>query len=371
MVATAFPDPAKVRQTAFDQQLKLEQAKGLIEIKKKEIEAQAKATERGARPLGSARQVVGEDGKPHWVQFIQDPNGRVIKEDLGEAPSSTQKLDSTQQLARDLHSEDKSTSEIAQAKLTKLLQPPKTSASRSSKGGSSAGPSGIAIPDDALRTLARREITQGLKPSFGLSAKDPNRAKYNRILAEEYAKDPDAASALADYKSGTSSLMQLQKLKAQIGSFDKAFNSDLANAREASEAVSRSDVRRFNSWQQFVQADLTDNPKLAQLRVAAQTAVNQYARLMYSATGGGTSTDSARKDAESLLSSAMAKGSFNAALAQMEKEAKNRIAGINDQISDQQEQMNKRSPGASKLSPPSPKGPPPKTADEYLKSLTQ
>lgn len=220
------------------------------------------------------------------------------------------------------------------------------------------------MTDDELRALAKREIQTGVKPSFGMG-KSGERDRYNKISAETWAKDPNAASDRAAYKAGTADLTTLMRLKGQIGSFDNAFQLDLDNAREAAAKVPRSQSRKWNSFEQMVQSNLSDYPELAQLSVAAQTAVNQYARLVSSATGGGTSTDTARKEAFGILDKAMASGSFNAALDQMQKEAGNRIKGIDSEIDKTKSGM--VSPRGQK-SLPTPSGKP-KTADDYLKSI--
>jgi hypothetical protein len=213
------------------------------------------------------------------------------------------------------------------------------------------GSSNLQTSDEDLRTLADREIHQSIKPIFGRGA-DPNRTRYNAILAEQYRNDPDAASAASAYKAGSANLTQLTKVRGTVSSFEDAFKLDLGNAEEAAKAVPRSSAKLFNSWSQLASANLTDNPDLAAFRVATQTAINQYARLMFSATGGGTSTDSARAHAEDLLNTAMAKGTYAAALGQMKKEVANRVTGLDDEIDAQKKKMSGGGRGQP-LTPPS------------------
>lgn len=192
------------------------------------------------------------------------------------------------------------------------------------------------VSDDDLRSAAQAEIVQGpsARPSFGLG-KSKIRNRYIHILAQERAKDPDFLSAQASYKAGSANLSSLTKLKGTIGAFEEAFQADLKNARDASAKVPRTQAKLVNKYEQLFQKDLTDYPELAEFAVYAQTVVNQYARLVSSATGGGVSTDTARGEALAILNSGMAKGSFDAALKAMETEAKNRVAGIDKQIETQ------------------------------------
>jgi hypothetical protein len=199
------------------------------------------------------------------------------------------------------------------------------------------------LSSEDLRALAQRQILTGEKPSFGLG-KSKDRDAYNRALAEELRNDPDSASARAAYKAGSANLGQLAKVRGQVGAFEDAFQADLKNAETAAANVPRGSSKKFNSWVQLAQANLEDDPELAAFRVATQTAVNQYARLMFSATGGGTSTDSAREHAEGLLNTAMGKGSYGAALKQMQLEVKNRTAGLDKEIDEQKKNLGKPSP---------------------------
>jgi hypothetical protein len=90
---------------------------------------------------------------------------------------------------------------------------------------------------------------------------------------------------------------------------------------------------------QLFSAKATDNPELAEFAVYAQTAINQYSRLVSSASGGGVSTDAARQEAIAILNKNMAKGAFNAALNAMQKEAKNRVSGIQTEIDKQKKRL--------------------------------
>ena len=199
---------------------------------------------------------------------------------------------------------------------------------------------GSSIPESELRVLAQREIKTGVKPSFGLSAKDPNRARYNRILADELTNTPDYLSAIPSYKAGSANLAQLTKIKGVIGSLEGAFKLDIQNALDASDKVPRTDLGIFNKWEQIVKANLTDHPELASFRVAVQTAVNQYARIMSAGAGGGSRTTvNAQQHAEELINAAMPSGTLKSALDQMKKEADNTVSGVDQQIQEQTKGM--------------------------------
>ncbi len=191
--------------------------------------------------------------------------------------------------------------------------------------------------DDATtKASALYGLMTNHNPSFGLG-KSNQRDAYNKARAEIIDDlGPDGVAKLqASYKAGSGALANVVKQRATVGAFENTFESDLDNARKAAEDVPRKQASLFNSWQQLAQAKLADNSPLAKFRVATQTAINQYARLMFSATGGGTSTDTARADAEKLLSTAMAQGSYGAAIDQMQLEVKNRTKGLDAEIQKQ------------------------------------
>lgn len=238
------------------------------------------------------------------------------------------------------------------------------------------------ISDEQMLASVKYSIQTGTKPSFGMSAKDPMRQQFNRVMTEYLASDPQAAEDRASYKAGSANLTQLTRLRGQIGSFEAAFQSDLENAREAARKIPRTSIKKFNSFEQFLQSDFTDNPDLAEFAVYAQTAINQYSRLVSSASGAGVSTDTARKEALAILDKAMPTGAFEAALNAMQKEAGNRIKGIDSEIKKQRIQMDlgggRSQQGSAPQGQSETQGSPssasrpktaPKTAAEYLKGL--
>jgi len=183
----------------------------------------------------------------------------------------------------------------------------------------------------AMKSAALFELMTGDKPTFGLG-KSADRDLYNKARNELLAQlgPADIAAMRSAYRGGSAELTALLKRTGALDAVESAFQYDIANARDASAEVPRSDMRKYNTWKQFVQADFTDNPKLAKLRIAAQTAANQYARIMASSGSGSVTTDGARAHAEELLSAAMANGTFDAALEQMDKEAKNMTKGLGE-----------------------------------------
>jgi hypothetical protein len=302
-----------------------------------------------------------------WIPAEESPDGKITKMDgspvdpkdivdvnkTGQPPPPKYTGELGERVNAQKVVDDKSIPETApekkaaRATLKSLDQKAKAVEARIEQGSKPS-----TITDEEFRALAQRQMITGEKPGFGLG-KSADRDRYNKVYAEELLKDPDSAAARAAYKAGTANLTQLSKIRGQIGSFEDAFQADLKNAREAATSVPRSSVKLYNNWQQLAKANLEDSPELAAFRVATQTAINQYARLMFSATGGGTSTDSARAHAEDLLNAAMASGAYEAALTQMNKEAKNRTKGLDDEIEKQRKGLGSPSPNGKLNGPTS------------------
>jgi hypothetical protein len=317
-------------QLTEQQRLEIAQRNRLEQIQE---QGQITAQNRGGKVL---RSWTGDDGREHVLmeypgqQPVEEIHGGVKTPALS-APRMTGEYGQREMAQKTLDNPNASEGEKKQAQATiDSLD------AKDKKVAKISEPAIQSIPDAKLREIADFEITTGRKPSFGLG-KSADRDRYNAIFADQLERNPQAAADRATYQAGKANLTQLTRMRGQISSFEDAFQADLQNAKDAADNVSRGSMRTFNSWQQFAQANLEDNPQLAAFRVATQTAINQYARLMYSATGGGVSTDSSRAHAEELLNTAMATGAFSAALSQMQKEAKNRVAGIDQEIKGQTE----------------------------------
>ncbi len=221
---------------------------------------------------------------------------------------------------------------------------------------------------ETLRTSVLYEIMTGQRPAFGLG-KSAQRDAYNEERAKVIEElGPQAEQLKAAYKAGNSGLTRAITQRVQIGAFENTFQKAIDQAEDASSNVPRSDARLFNSWQQLAQANLTNNPELARFKVAAQTAINEYSRIVSSATGGGVSTDTARREAENILNTAMSKGSFSAALEQMKKEADFRTQGLDQEINRMVGQLGQSPSGPGRGGTPTP---PPPDVNPNVQSILQ
>ena len=73
-------------------------------------------------------------------------------------------------------------------------------------------------------------------------------------------------------------------------------------------------------------------PAIQKFDAAVRTAINEYAKVTSSATGGSVTSDSARKEVESMLNSAQTPEQVTAVTKLLRQEMGNRKAGYNKQI---------------------------------------
>jgi hypothetical protein len=181
--------------------------------------------------------------------------------------------------------------------------------------------------------LAQMDIILGRTTAFGLG-KSQDRDVYNRAKADLMMTGGlgEAMGIKGDVASRTRALGTLANQRGQIGAFEKTLGANLDQVLLRSAQVGRTGSRLANEYTQYLQGNLTDYPELAQFRVAVNTAANEYARVVNSATGGAVTTDTARGEAMSLLNTAMAEGSLEGAVQQMKIDANNRIVGMDSTI---------------------------------------
>ena len=195
--------------------------------------------------------------------------------------------------------------------------------------------SGSTISDTSADNLARAYISTAgkIKPSFGMSKNDPNRIKFWNSVGKIISSDPEWINTWTNFSAGTANLNQLTKIKGVLGGLEGTFKLDINNAREASKAVDRTNIARYNKADQFFTANFTDYPELAKFRVAILAAANQYAQVMNAgAAGASRVTVNAQDHAKEIVNTFVSDGTIEATLDQMVKEADNKVTATDEQI---------------------------------------
>ncbi len=197
------------------------------------------------------------------------------------------------------------------------------------------------VPPEKLATLARVQVTTGVKPGimFGLGKNDPNRVAYTIALADAYDKYPNATALQAAFKAGSAGLGQLNKMRDMVDAYEEDFKLDIQKAEEAAEDVPRTQSSKINSIEQLIKGEWSDYPELQKFQNYATTAANKYAKLVSSGSGGGVTTDDARRDAYRILNTSLAKHSFAAAVESLKVDAQNRLTAFDTAITKQEDKL--------------------------------
>lgn len=220
--------------------------------------------------------------------------------------------------------------------------------------------SGVGMSDTELRTLAEMSLVTGQDPPFGLSAKNPLRERYQKIKADLLISQGGPQKALeerAAYRGTTRTIGDLMQLRGRVRSFEQTAQKNMDQAEKISEQIGRTGSTLANEYLLYAQGKLEDYPELARFRVAVNTAKNEYARVVNSATGNGVTTDEARKEADQLINTALSKGSLKAAIDQMRIDMGNRTGSLDEEIEKTRQGASGTSPtGQNKIRARDPQG---------------
>lgn len=200
------------------------------------------------------------------------------------------------------------------------------------------GGAGPEFTPDAIKAMGTRYGQTGELPPMGMGKK----AAEARIqIINQWAKDltntgetPEAnAARQIAFKASTGELKQLQAQRGKVLAFARTAEKNLALAGELSEKIDRTGIPVVNRWLNAGRRAITGDVDLARFDAALRTAINEYAKVTSSATGGAVTSDTARKEVEDLLKAAMTKEQVRGVINLLvENELPNRIAGYEEQI---------------------------------------
>lgn len=189
------------------------------------------------------------------------------------------------------------------------------------------------MSEDDLRTAAEMYVIRGQQPSLGFNPQI--RAKFwrevNKVMKEKDLTPEDVATGQAFYKANSQALGKLEGQKALILTFEKTAYKNAQLALDTSEKVDRTGSPAINRWLLAGKRSLAGDPAVAKFDLAVRTFINEYARVTNSATGGGVTSDAARKEIESALNSAQTKEQVKAVIEQAKQEMENRRVAYEEQ----------------------------------------
>lgn len=142
----------------------------------------------------------------------------------------------------------------------------------------------------------------------------------------------DVAAFASDYKANSSALTDRTKNRAAIGSYEATVNKGIDYIMQiAPKALSNTGFASGNKVVNWYRQE-TNDPTMGELQNRIDTVVNEYARVIANATGGGVTSDTARANAEKLLNTADSPASLRAKLNTLKMEMKFRTDSLDEQI---------------------------------------
>lgn len=198
------------------------------------------------------------------------------------------------------------------------------------------GMGGGGLSQSALEREARAVAAGAPMPSLGwgktaaaLRIQIANRAAE----IQDQAGDSAGAYAMrrATYAGSKAELTKLLSQRGPLMAFAATADKNLAVAESLSERVDRSGSPVLNRW--FLAGRrATGDPDVAAFDTAVRVAINEFAKVTSSATGGGVTSDTARKEVETMLNAAQTPKQFKAVVKTLRQEMENRKQGYEEQI---------------------------------------
>lgn len=194
---------------------------------------------------------------------------------------------------------------------------------------------GEEMPTEAkLREMVNYDLLTGHTTAMGMSASDPFRRAYinmrSTIIAERGARE--VATQVASFKSDQLALNNLQRINDAMSGWESATKKNLEQVRILSKQVGRYGSTLANDYQQFLQGKMETYPELTKFKIAVETGVAEYTRVMYSATPSGVTTDEQKRTGRDMLSIGMSEGNVDAAIDQMYTDMGNRKSSMDEQV---------------------------------------
>jgi hypothetical protein len=115
----------------------------------------------------------------------------------------------------------------------------------------------------------------------------------------------DNAIRQAAFKASKQELVKLQSQRGPVMSFARTAELNLQNALRLSDKVDRTGSPVVNRWLLAGRKSILGDKDVSNFDAAVRTGINEYAKVVSSATGGGVTSDTARKEIEAQLNSAM------------------------------------------------------------------
>lgn len=210
---------------------------------------------------------------------------------------------------------------------------------------SKKGGTGAALDADTMQYFAEKYLTDGVMPSFGMGvAGMTQRAAFYKQVASvakgQGKTGAESAAAIAGTKAAQAALTLQQKLLSTTQSAEQTALKNAELAYNYGKTFSRpTNLNIVNKWKQWIGLQISDK-NLSQFELALFTAAREYAKVSSGAAGSVAGlTDSAMKEAEKLLNSAMTQEQLRSTIDAMKADMTNVTGSMNDTIINLKDQI--------------------------------
>ena len=212
------------------------------------------------------------------------------------------------------------------------------------RGGAGSGESGGMLSPQAADDAAMRyNMFTELPPLGGGTAGRVQRAQIlNRAAEQLREQGKDSQAGLMDAKANkamVSALSGVEKNRGMILTFEETARKNADIVTELSSKVDRTGVPVINRWLLAGREKIAGDTDVSNFNLAVQTFINEYARVTNSSTGGGITTDTARKEIEDRLNSAMTKEQILGVVNTAKREMENRRQSYDNMAEDMRQRI--------------------------------
>jgi hypothetical protein len=197
----------------------------------------------------------------------------------------------------------------------------------------------VKLTPEAKEMNARVFLKTGVMPVFGMgknasNARDEIYNMSTKIGLDMGMSPEQVAQQIADskvtYNATKNSYNRLSTQEGLVNAFEKTASLNADQALKLSNKVDRLGIPIVEAWKQNLQSGkgIVNNPTLAQFRVANDTFLTEYAKVMSGQTSGAAVSDYKIKATNDLLAKSYDKESYAAAVAQMKIDMANRREGF-------------------------------------------
>lgn len=188
-----------------------------------------------------------------------------------------------------------------------------------------------------LAATVYRKTGKLTSTGFGVLGQMQKAAIMNRAAVQAKSLGQDSNAVFLGQqatKASTLALNGITKQRSLVLAFEDTALKNADQVLQASSQVDRTGSPAINRWLLAGRKNIAGDPAVARLDLTMRAFINEYARVTSSVTGGGVTSDTARREIESAINSAQTPQQVEAVISQARTEMENRRQGYDDQISE-------------------------------------